>query len=121
MRRDMNIVYQIIRQIGDSESRTFEDDFKFDKEVSKEKLHYHLIIMEQEGVIEGSIKAYDDGEVLFYSLYLGWKGNDFYETFENDNVWENVKKYIKNKGMEVTNVPFDVLLEVGKNYIKSLF
>jgi hypothetical protein len=120
MRRDMNIVREIVKQIGDYDKRTFSEKFVFENiEVSKELLDYHFIIMKDAGIIEGAITIADD-EVLFYELYLGWKGNDFYETFKEDTVWERAKTFLKKKGLEIANMPFDILMETGKKILTGL-
>lgn len=121
MKRDMNIVREIVRQIADSKERLFEGEFVFeDMDVSKEELDYHLIIMKEAGIIEGNHKVIH-GEVMFYSYYLGWLGNDFYETFKDDNVWEGAKSLVKSKGLEIANIPFDILMELGKKMILDMF
>lgn len=121
VKRDMSIVREIIKQIGDSEGRLFSGEFAFDDmNVSKEKLDYHLIIMKNAGIIEGTHKIIQ-GEIIFYSYYLGWLGNDFHETFKDDNIWQGAKSYLIGKGMEISNVPFDFLMELGKELLSNMW
>lgn len=121
MKRDMNVVRQIVNEIAESESEYFEGPFEVEREITKELLDYHLEIMEDVGIIEGRlIKAYG-GIIVAYFLRLSWMGNDFYETFKNDSVWEKAKEITKEKGFEALGVPFDILIELGKQILKNTF
>lgn len=121
MKRDMNIVRQIISQIAESESKYFEGPFDFEEEVSKELLDYHIEIMREAGIIDGYIAVADGDTIVIYSLYLSWLGNDFYETFKDDNVWERAKSFVKSRELEIANIPFDILMELGKKMLKDTF
>jgi len=121
MKRDINIVRQIVNEIANSETHYLEGPSKLEKEIDEELLAYHLEIMKDVGIIEGKILKADGGFIVFYRLRLSWLGNDFYETFKNDSVWEKAKEITKEKGFEALGVPFDILIELGKQIIKGTF
>lgn len=117
----MNIVRKITNEIANSENHYLEGPSKLEEEIDGELLAYHLEIMKDVGIIEGRIMKADGGFIVFYRLRLSWVGNDFYDTFKNDNVWERAKEITKEKGFEVANVPFDILIDLGKQIIKNMF
>lgn len=121
MKRDMNIVRQIVNKIAESETQYLEGPSELENEIDEELLAYHLEIMRDVGIIDGRITKADGGFIVFYRLRLSWVGNDFYDTFKNDSVWERAKEITKEKGFEALGVPFDVLIELGKQIIKNMF
>lgn len=50
---------------------------------------------------------------------LTWYGNDYLDAISSENVWSKTKEIIKEKGMEVSNVPFEVLIELAKLQVKN--
>lgn len=121
MKRDMELVRKILIDIsmGNFILERFEkDDIK-----GMEKNHliaYHLKIMAQAGLIEVEIKLdYANNYFLTRKPMLTWEGNDYLDAISNDSVWIKTKKSIKEKGLELGNVPFNVLKEFVALQIKQ--
>jgi|SRR5690554_5653061 len=127
MKRDMELVREILLFLED-ESREYYDD----KETgayklipidgyTREEVEYHLMIMLDGGLITGELPRADDEYTTHRFVRLDWNSHDFIQTFRDDTVWNKAKSHLKDKGFQIANVPMDVLIELGKSYIKGLF
>ena len=116
MKRDMELVRKILIDIS-------EDNTKLDIDSnSKEDLiyDYHLEIMEQAGLITFKKQVFMGGSAFYVEPpKLTWYGNDYLDAISSENVWSKTKEIIKEKGMEVSNVPFEVLIELAKLQVKN--
>lgn len=120
MKRDMGVVRQIINEIADHDKLALTNEkIRFDREVSHDELVYHFKIMKEAGLINGEM-TFADNRLRYYSFSLSWYGNDFHDTFSNDNVWSKTKNFVKEKGMEISTVPLDVFIELGKDIIRKM-
>jgi len=120
VKRDMDVVRQIIKKIAEhNEPALTNEKIEFDREVSLDELVYHFKIMEEAGLINGEM-SFADNKLRYYSYSLSWYGNDFHDTFSNDNVWNKTKNFVKEKGMEVSKIPIDVFIELGKETIRKM-
>lgn len=118
MKRDMELVRDILTMIAEHESKNYTEPIVI-KGVPKEKIDYHIEIMVDANILKGNL-SYGDNGLNFVSLSLSWYGNDFYDTFQNDNIWKQTKEVVKEKGFELAGIPFDVLIELGKEIIKNM-
>ncbi len=115
----MDVVRQIIKEIADNDEPALTNEkIEFGRGVSIDELVYHFKIMEEAGLINGKM-SFADNKLRSYSYSLSWYGNDFHDTFSNDNVWNRTKAFVKEKGMEVSKVPLDVFIELGKDVIRK--
>lgn len=94
MKRDMDLVREILRQIEATESgkKVNLDIPNYDEdEIS---LHVELLI--ERGLIEGKAKASSDGSahriLAYWITRMTWEGHDFLDAARNDTIWEKAKK-----------------------------
>jgi len=125
MKRDMELVRKILLFLEDDKREYYDgEDSRYSliciEGYSEEEIDYHLEIMRGGDIIQGELPG-GDGRIITHSgVGLNWKGHDFIKTFGNEGYWNGTKKYIKDKGLEVANVPFDLLIETGRSYIRNL-
>lgn len=117
MKRDMEVVRKILVIIAESEKKNFDERINIPG-VTRDEVEYHLEIMRDANILKGNL-AYGDNRLIYHSLSLSWHGNDFYETFQSDGRWEGFKEWLSNKGLRISEVPFDMMIEAGEAYIKS--
>lgn len=115
LKRDMELVRQIMIDISKGKVK---QELNFDSEEDI-KYHYHLEIMQQAGLVIYKESAYMGGTFFVDEPKLTWAGNDYLDAISNESVWSRTKEAIKNKGMEVSNIPFDVLIDFAKYQFKK--
>lgn len=116
MKRDMELVRKILIDISEGNTKLDIDSN------SKEDLiyDYHLEIMEQAGLITFKKQVFMGGSAFYVEPpKLTWAGNDYLDSISNEGIWAKTKEVIKEKGMEVSNVPFEVLIELSKLQVKK--
>lgn len=85
-----------------------------------EKYMYHLMLLKDGGFISYKMDETFDGYHLYDCPQLTWAGNDFLDSIENDKVWNKTKELVKQKGLEVGQLSFDVIKTFATTQIKSL-
>lgn len=113
----MEIVREILNIIAEDKEKDYSRPIIIEG-VSKEKIDYHIEIMVDADILKGNL-SYGDNGLHFVSLSLSWRGNDFYDAFKNKTRWNGFKKWLKGKGESVGDLPFDLLIEASKVYLKD--
>lgn len=118
MRRDMELVRKILKDITEGKMLM---DYSFTGQQGEENARYiyHLEIMRQAGLINYDERKYNGGALMLRKPTLTWLGNDFYESIENDTLWEKSKEAAKEQGMELTKLPFDLIASFVKMKAKE--
>lgn len=75
--------------------------------------------MRQANLITFKETKHKSGMLLLKVPQLTWLGNDYLDSIVNENVWSKTKNYVKEKGLELSNVPIDVIVEVAKAQMKN--
>lgn len=126
MRRDMDLVRQLLMEIEDGK-RSFDttsarhaeilglpgDDRPGQEEAAK--LAHHLDLLEQRGLIE--IQAKSLGGVILIKG-LTWDGHEFLATVRDVEVWKQTKDLAKKGGTEALSAMWDIAKAVGKEQLK---
>jgi hypothetical protein len=116
MKRDMEFVRKLLIDISNGKCKT---EFTRDSDEDK-KYVYHLQIMKQAGLIDFEPVEYKSGMSLFDIPLLTWEGNDYLDAISNDSVWDKTKKVLTEKGLELSEIPFQVLKAYASMQIKQL-
>ncbi|QTC40994.1 DUF2513 domain-containing protein [Bacillus sp. V3] len=117
MQRDMELVRDLLLLI---ENNNESKELKIPNNWSREKVAYHLKILDQAGYVKNYTK-WADNKPMWLIASLTWDGHEFLDSIKNDNVWEKTKTGIKKKGFELGAIPFDVLKELASLQIKNIF
>lgn len=125
MKRDMDMVRDILIGLGEGKGRTnFEFNTSFESIKSEEKsndelIYYHYQILRQAGLIDFKESRHKSGVFLINIPQLTWNGNEYLSSIESDTVWIKTKSFIKEKGLEVSKLTFDVIMAVAKAEAKK--
>lgn len=115
MKRDMEIVREMLLEFASGEGRT-----SFNTVIEEDKVYmYHLKIMREAGLIDYKESGYKGGMVLLDIPTLTWFGNDYLDTVANESVWSRTKAGLKEKGFELSGVPFQVLKDFAAFQLKQ--
>lgn len=117
MKRDMELVRQLLIDISKGKCKI---EFDPDNNEEDKRLLYHLKILKQAGFIDFKLNEYFEGASLYDVPELTWAGNDYLDSISNDTVWERTKKVLKEKGLELSEVPFQVLKAYAASQIKQM-
>ena len=96
MKMDMDLIRDILIEIRDDNI----DQEKFD-----DRILYHIELLLQRRYVEGIEVIYSESGNIFFknnSIRLTWDGQEFVETIRPKKVWEKIKQYLSDKGVELT-------------------
>lgn len=102
MKRDMELVRKIMIELSEG---NYKSNILLNTDEGK-LYWYHLEIMRDAGLIYFKESPYKGGVLLYDSPKLTWNGNDYLDSISHEGIWSKTKDVIKEKGMEVSNVPF---------------
>lgn len=99
MKRDMELVRQILIAIGDSE---FWSDMGLPliEGHSIDEVRHHVLIMEDAGLlslVEGRKTEDLFGQTEDLELRLTWEGHEFLEKIRDEKIWNSILKTTKEK------------------------
>lgn len=80
MKRNYDLLREILIKIEKQESRFTETEFKDSEDFTKEEIIYHYGLLKQAGFIEGTL--YED--IPFFAN-LTWEGHNFLEAAKNSH------------------------------------
>ncbi|SCL76594.1 hypothetical protein L21_2529 [Methanoculleus chikugoensis] len=106
MKRDMELVRQILLQI---ESSTGDDFANIQIEnYSPEEIAYHVYLLKDAGLIEAEISySMDSVKPEDYVIFrMTWAGHDFLDASRDEGLWKKAMGII---GEQVKSAPFDVI------------
>ena len=107
MKRDMDIVRRILFAVEETNGVDLRE-IKVEK-IDESIVGYHLVIMIEAGLIEGSYQSIDGyGCPHVLVSRLTWKGHDFLDACRDETRWKGAKDIIS----KVSGVTFDVLKNV---------
>ena len=109
----MDLCREILRQIADSPKEVVEAAVEGR---SDDEIAYQMHIMVQANLIEAVVAKNGRGGVVYRSMGLTWKGNEFLDAARDDTVWTKAKARFAKAGGAFT---FDLLLAVCKAVISE--
>jgi hypothetical protein len=113
MKRDMDLIRAIALKARDTS-----EQFSEMEDVAPGAFFEHVRLMDEAGLIDASVLPFAEGSGAAVVLRLTWKGQDFVDTFSSATVWKAAKDKLISAGM---SVPIDLLVEIGKDYLKRKF
>ncbi|MFJ6030591.1 DUF2513 domain-containing protein [Bacillus toyonensis] len=121
MKRDMELVRNILIQIEENNPRTvvkliMEENDKF----TEDEIDYHLKLMVDAGLIDGQAKRVMGGGLLVNIRGLTWLGHDFLDAARNDKVWEKANETAESKGLDLRSLPLEVVKDFLVESAKAL-
>lgn len=79
---------------------------------------YHVVLMEQAGLIEAIVHKYLDGTVDGIPIRLTWQGHEWLDLARNNTVWKKAKKRLGDKALTIGFDMMKILLaEITKQML----
>lgn len=86
------------------------------KNFDKKEFLYQIELLENVDFIKSQKHSFiSNDDVIFIIKSITYKGQDFLDVFIEPTVWEKVKE----KGKEFGLLSFDIIIDLGKEYLKN--
>lgn len=120
MRRDMDLVREILIATADAEGSVSIETFVNDNR-SMDLVAYNVEMMADHGLIDAKVEREWGGHAVLGTITaLTWDGQDYLDAIENDEVWSKTKATIKGTVKHTTlGVIRDVAVAVTKSMIAA--
>jgi len=109
MERDLDLVRILLLEIERGTSPSGLHEAPKAEGYEDVKVLYHLVIMQQAGLIEAAIHIDRGALVGAHSIRLTWNGHEFLDAARQPSRWNKARRIMKEKGVEIG---FDMLKEV---------
>lgn len=120
MKRDMDLAREILIEAENHPYKGYEGDGSTFVPViagyTPETIGYHVMLLEQAGLIEANRVMTMDGKVTWRTKQLTWHGHEFLDAARNQNIWGKVKKVAQEQG---GSLPFDVLKALAIQFARQ--
>jgi hypothetical protein len=116
MRRDMDVVREIVRQVQ-SKGNLAPDRIAIEGQETW-IVERHLELLMEAGLLEGMISRPQDRDYPVVSVKdLTWAGHDFAGTVLNDTVWGQMKQRIS--AADMATVPLKIISGIGQKLLEA--
>ena len=118
MKRDLNLIREILLRIEAKENRSAALALEV-AGYTEGEVDYNLDLLLHEGLVNG------DGEWTFGNKYyvsingLTWSGHDFLDSIREDAVWEAAAQKAQNSGHKLANLTIDVAKGIATSIIRE--
>jgi hypothetical protein len=117
MKRDMDLVRQIVFKLEDNEHGRAPRRLTIEG-YTEEQIGYHVHLMVEAGLLKGAKTSHmGSPSPSAIPTSLTWEGHEFADAARSDTVWNRAKSTIKDK---VGSVGIGVMVEVLKQHAKQL-
>lgn len=110
IKRDINTIREILSRLDSYE----------DKEITDDKLIYHLKLLIDSKYIEASTLR-EGNTVISFNLNLTEKGYDLLTHISNKTVWDAINDKLHENGFTVNDVPIDIIMHLSQKIMKEMF
>lgn len=109
MKRDMDLVRKILLAM-EANPQGFFNEMPAIEGYSADRVGYHVYLMMQAGLVEGSdVTTMDSEGPEAIPSCLTWQGHEFLDACRNEGIWAKAKERLQSIGGDV---PLDVLKTV---------
>lgn len=123
MKRDMEMVRRILLEIEETGAcdydfairkfmETHEQPTPEENKAQAIKEYHYKLLVRTGWIQESSTGLWIEG--------LSWEAHDFLDTIREDKRWNRVKKYVKDRGEDITTLPLSTLRAVGEKLVTDL-
>ena len=109
MRRDMDLIRDMLRTVADSDDSVDAKVFVTDEHPSR-MIAYHVQMIHEAKLVDEGKLSYNGKTLALYVGPLTWSGQDFLDAVRSDNVWSKTKKIIEST---IGYASFDVIKAVA--------
>lgn len=120
MKRDMDLVRQLLANIEAAESSVSVESLAVAVGRPKAEASYHLRLLQAHGLIDATLKQDITGDWFGQVLGLTWDGCDYLDAIRDERVWERTKKVVSETvGSTTMAVVKSAAVAVAEALIKS--
>ena len=99
MRRDMDLVRQILLAVEEREEEDLRRSTLSVEGYGEQAVARHVEIMQEAGLVDAHVMRADGVPPYAARVFrLTWEGHDFLEATRNETVWAKTKQFVKEKG-----------------------
>ena len=114
MKRDMELVRQILVQIEEHEHGMAPRSLTIDG-YTQEQIGYHVHLMGQAGLLKvADVSHFGSTSPEAIATRMTWAGHEFLDAARSDTVWQRAKTQL---GAQWASVPFDILKAVLMKFV----
>lgn len=118
MKRDMDLVRKILTVLEDEGQILETVVVEFD-DYSEEEVTYHLVLMVENGLIEGiGVHSFDGPSVL--PRRLTWAGHEFLDAAKDDTRWQKAKDTASKVGGVTFDLLKQILVDLAKEQLRGM-
>lgn len=117
MKRDLELIKELLIQIEESKAPARKDVRVIVKGEEPEVISYHIKLMKDAGLIDAEDTS-GFNTYRWIPTSLTWDGHEFLDAIRNDTVWSKLKTKLKEQG---GNIPFHVVKELAAKFSSDLF
>ena len=120
MKRDWEIIRQILVRLEESETANSFVNMKSFPDFDSQTVGYNMRLLDEEKCIEAVVtdSFSGDGKIAAaFAKRLTHRGHDLLDTIRNDSVWKKIKDTFASKGLDMS---VDLVIGVGKKIIESM-
>jgi len=115
MKRDWEIIREVLQKVEDSSDTIKLKDFSED---NAEKYSYHVELLIESELIAGEMESHIGCPVLDFNIErLTWAGHDFLDAVSNNSIWNKTKKVLKEKGLGMS---FDIIKKTAIKFAEEM-
>lgn len=115
MKRDMDLVRNILIKIEQNENDDFYRNTFSIAGYDQTTVDYHILLLKEAGLLDAHISESEQG-IFAQPIRLTWSGHEFIDAARNDTIWEQTKKMFKGK---VESIPYEVLKLILLESVKT--
>ena len=113
MKRDMDLIREILLKIEEHDVNSSSYDTIEIKEYTSREICEHVRLLESAGLIDG---AHYDIAGNVWVQRITWSGYDYLDKVRDDSVWKKTKDVIKEKGLPLI---FDTIKTIASALITA--
>ncbi len=118
MKRDMDLIKKILLEFEAVNIFPVPEGKMTVEGYDNDLVDYHVVLLEEAGLITGDINFSESGHMYNCSLRLTWDGHEFLDAAKNEGLWNKVKAKMREKAIDI---PFTIFRESLMFFIRSEF
>lgn len=117
MKRDMETIREILREISDAPGKPDQGVLIKGKSPEEEKkVLYHIALLNEAGFLTGQpLGGLGMEDPIWIDLDLTWQGHEFLDSVRDPEIWRKTKE----RAASVAGAALGVFLEIAKSEIKK--
>ncbi|KZE67911.1 MULTISPECIES: DUF2513 domain-containing protein [Paenibacillus] len=117
MKRDIDLIVKILRELEETKGATATVVVEIDG-YDDELVQYNVGLMHDAGLVKAKRSL---NPLAYHISEVTWEGHDFLDSARNELVVNKAKEFAKKKGIELFNLPLEVvktvLVDCAKKYL----